>query len=119
MIKFRIWSNKLEKYIKNNEISSLLLMANKENDISFYYGGNKYIKLEQFTGVQDNKGKDIFVGDILRLKDESGKIGKVIVGFEDGAFIVFRGIAFHNISFYNTNELEIIGNINENKELLK
>ena len=75
--------------------------------------------LEQYTGLKDKNDVDIYVGDIVRLKDKNGKIGNVIVGFEDGAFIVFKGMAYRNISFYNTDELEVIGNINENKEILK
>ena len=73
----------------------------------------------QFTGLYDKNGNEIYEGDILSLKDEVGKKGIVTVGFEDGGFIVFKGLAYRYIGVYHNigNELEIIGNIHDNKEI--
>jgi uncharacterized phage protein (TIGR01671 family) len=77
--------------------------------------------LGQFTGLLDKNGKKIFEGDILSLKDEVGKKGIVTVGFEDGGFIVFKGLAWRYIGAYLNieNELEIVGNIHDNGELYR
>ena len=87
----------------------------KFNDLGFEV---EEYTIGQFTGLLDKKGVKIFEGDRLHLKDEVGKTGKVIVGFQSGSFIVFKGLAARNIGFFNVerNEIEVIGNIHDNEE---
>ena len=68
------------------------------------------ISKDQYTGVKDIKGKEIYGGDILRDSDNN--------------FI--NVVEYHNGSFHagewcgeDFNYLEIIGNIYENQELLE
>ena len=74
-------------------------------------------ELMQFTGLQDKNGKDIYEGDI------SG--AKLQIEQEDYHFTC--SVIFENCKFTSDNadfelwiydELEIIGNIHENNELL-
>ena len=72
--------------------------------------------VEQYTGLKDKNGREIYEGDIIRDYDE-GYLYKVV--FRDGSFM------FHdylNNDYYYDDDLpehEIIGNIHETPELLE
>lgn len=83
-------------------------------------------KLMQFTGLKDKNGREIYEGDILEFNDCSyartaghvdDKILKSKVEFYYGAFWV-DGILLLD-AIQNDEELEIVGNIYENPELLE
>ena len=74
-------------------------------DISFYKNGNR---LMQYTGLTDKNGKEIYEGDIV-------KWGKIIekVEMKDGCWSMVLGTIVEEFN------LEVIGNIYENPELIK
>lgn len=94
MKKFRVWDKKLNKYIELNPFIAL--------------GNGDYI-LEQWAGVYDRNGKEIYEGDIVNYKGVVGKISQwanayVVsspssVCFEDSLTFMQHG--------------HIIGNVNE------
>ena len=71
------------------------------------------MKIMQYTGLQDVNDKSIYEGDIIRSEILSGdvKINEVI--FKHGAFRI--GLQPLNVQ----KDIEVIGNIYENSELLK
>lgn len=73
----------------------------------------------QFTGLKDMNGKEIYEGDIL----DYGCYGKFEVVWHNGAFKIRKlGFKNGNLSYLADcylDELEVIGNIYENPELIK
>ena len=74
------------------------------------------------TGLKDKNDNEIYDGDIVRFEltdgfnyvtNEDG-----VVTYKLGAFYVVNGLTEYLISDINTNDLEVIGNIYENPELL-
>lgn len=108
----------------------------------FYYYENIEPKFnEQFTGIKDKNGKDIYVGDILLIPDEvcveyiggqgryetanhlapviflSGSFGVDVL--EDADFLYNEFYSFSELrNMIDLNEIEIVGNIYQNKDLL-
>lgn len=118
-LKFRVWDKDLAKYLEGCEIDSLMAELSSEGD-----GRGIVIKqicparyeFEQYTGLKDKNGDEIYEGDIL--EDGSGEpIEYWTVKFEDGKFIgSTQGV---DEDIFELTDLEIIGNIHENPELLE
>ena len=71
----------------------------------------------QYTGLKDKDGKKIFEGDIVLLKDDEK--AKVIWGDDNAKFILdYDNINADFDNFWGY-ELETIGNIYDNPELLE
>ena len=70
--------------------------------------------LMQFTGLLDKNGKEIYEGDIVKI----GRV-KFVVEFRDGSFeiIGINVVSVAKIS-HDYSNIEVIGNIYENPELL-
>ena len=67
----------------------------------------------QYTGLTDKNGTNIFEGDIV--KDIVGRMKAV--EFYNGRYYPF--ISFPEYTCWNTDEVEVIGNIHDNPELLR
>ena len=98
---------------------------------------HKEIKLMQYTGLKDKNGKKIFEGDIIRLDDDYRKLissanakteedlvrKDCLVGFKEGSFMFCRSRyfidEFDSYLWLAEKHCEVIGNIYENKGLLK
>jgi len=127
--KFRVWDKDGKFFFIDKEVLAIT-MDGKILDLKWEtlslssglveqgFGATKQkIILQQYTGLKDRNGKEIYEGDIIEC--EYG-LGQVV--FEEGMFILGgkkypKGM---NItSELNEIDSEIIGNIYENKELLK
>jgi len=122
-IKFRAWDKKTKEYFHISE-----LWNSGTNPECFNFDGwtdnfgdegrLKDIVIEQFTGLTDVNGKDIYDGDIVRCKNEyqgTDYTGKVM--FFNGGFCVWTG-GFRNYVWEDMIP-EIIGNVHENPKLLE
>ncbi|MEE3747183.1 YopX family protein [Streptococcus suis] len=71
--------------------------------------------LMQSTGVFDKNGKEIFEGDVVNIFGE--KLSKIY--YSDGAFCVDILIGGTPLHAFLSEQLEIIGNIHRNPELME
>lgn len=72
----------------------------------------------EFTGCTDRFGFDIYEGDIVDILTENEEIG--VVAYDDGGFQVEADgfiLDFH--SNINGADLEIIGNVHDNRKMLE
>jgi len=83
----------------------------------------------EYTGLLDCKGQKIFEGDILKVRqryrefedDElEYRILTGVITFRSGGFwFTGSGYTFHDWHFYNSEDLDVIGSIHDNPELLQ
>ena len=116
-LKFRIWdiqdkSFLSQEYLKEFKVS---ISCDGQTIRQDFWGGDKTVGedviVQQYTGLQDKNGKEIYEGDIVRGEffDEEYRHSEIIeheVVFNNGAY----NIASSN---WHKPSLEIIGNIFE------
>ncbi len=121
-IKFRAWDKKENKMQQVVQILYGHEASNYPLSVDFFRSVKSRliedIELMQYTGLKDKNGVEIYEGDIIKM--ESGITQ--LIKFGEGLFEVWddentKGFPF---GLWNINkDSEVIGNIYENKELLK
>lgn len=120
MIKFRAWDNECKVIRDYDELKGLTLDALDASDF----------ELEQYTGLTDVNGKEIYIGDIVNAwSDMSELVMEPTVNeivSEDlfgrpGMFLNPAGLHLIEPCLHDSwgSKFKIIGNVHENPELLE
>lgn len=128
-IKFRVYDKKLKKYMTLKEYQDLhaievetdgtLILSPRYRFMDSMMIDTDAFDVQEFTGLHDKNGKEIYEGDILPFTMYDLKT--------EYYYIVFRNGEFEAINKQDTNfiwrsawkESAVIGNIYENPDLLK
>ncbi|MCO4580028.1 hypothetical protein Si070_01698 [Streptococcus infantarius subsp. infantarius] len=119
--KFRAWLKEEYRMTGVREITFFNDEVQMISDVEDFYAYDEF-ELMQSTGLKDKNDKEIYDGDIVRFTltdgfdyvvDEEG-----VVSYKLGAFYVVNGLDEFLISEIYANEIEVVGNIYENPELV-
>ena len=134
LIKFRAWSEKLNKFYNNEAVYTPELLSYELNGgFMEAEGGSSVYSFEQFTGLRDRDDREIYVGDIVAITDHDVPFqpkGACAVEFwrvnysrKRAGFLFVRKDG-HRKKFRTPistaqEDISIIGNVHENVDLAK
>jgi len=114
-IKFRAWDKSNQKIVNEGDVTSWHSEQLTSGDLLNWFENED---LMQFTGLLDKNGKEIYESDLVKIDHHWSE------GWEKRP----HEVTYDNGSFYpwgtgdweeSSDKYEIVGNVYENKELLK
>ena len=125
-LKFRIWDSISQKYYDESDEPVLEFMHEQDGIVLDYnnYSDEIVYTIEQFTGLVDRNGEEIFEGDVLKLAGFRGvfrvryvKAHAMFIAEQiENNYSNAKAVPFSDLS---RDEMVIVANIHENGDLLK
>jgi uncharacterized phage protein (TIGR01671 family) len=116
-LKFRAWEKSLKEMIPIHSIDFQTKMINTRSAWRWLHE----VELMQYTGLHDKNGKEIYEGDIVEFNifSDLPRRCRDVVAYSNGCFKVEKRTELLCTRLAPHFDLEIIGNIYDNPELLK
>lgn len=108
---FRIWNKQKQEY-ETNCYGAIWLNG--------LYRRDEYT-IEQYVGLRDNRNEPIFEHDIVKILFEDDECAIIRYDYETARYVIdniWDKVEYDFDNFYS-NELEVIGNIHQDLEILK
>lgn len=130
-IKFRVWDKKKKKFLKPTNRIKITLDGQVTQAGKWAYAVDKKCIIQQFTGLEDKDGQDIYEGDIVSVKlynDWNDDVAYDVIHLVQwcDVHVGFRGFTKNMIESKSKmsgaglpNPITVLGNYCENPELLK
>ena len=113
-LKFRIWDKTSSSWVVGpcdySQLGKIFSLNCGENSVENWV-------FQQFTGLTDKNGKEIYEGDFLQGQDYELPVPVIFSGAAFRLKYSNRELEFHESS--NQIQMTVVGNIFENPELLK
>jgi len=109
-IKFRVWDKLTQSLHDDTRLCGMLNLKLQQENLVYL----------QYTGLKDNNGVEIYEGDVLRTQGFNIKVeaAPVITTHSGHGDCSFGGVTTWFGFWGNGSDIEVIGNIYENPELL-
>lgn len=125
-IKFRAWDKEKQRMcrvinISPNDDGTAAVVTLFANGIEASIVGENYprrFELMQYTGLKDKNGEEIYEGDIVKFHDTDPRWSIRQVVWIDGAGFGLEPRSAFDL-FTKEDQIEVIGNIYENADLLE
>jgi uncharacterized phage protein (TIGR01671 family) len=122
VIKFRVWDHNLKEFIEDSNADphicwngTVYCHERQKESGDALVSGIRDLTIQQFTGMVDKDGKDIYEGDIIRGLMDFGP-----AGFHERSAIVHWDIEKgYQWNYWKLFSIKIEGNKFENPELLE
>ncbi len=125
-IKFRVW-DKTFKMMLSPELVDIDFNEGKIEVTTdtlryeeVYTDEIKDFVLMQYTNLKDKNGKEIYEGDILKCKLDAETIINLYVKYDEGEYLLVGERKWEDSLYMYTHfcDVEVIGNIYENEDLI-
>ncbi|EAG5474818.1 hypothetical protein DA457_10875 [Listeria monocytogenes] len=127
-IEFRAWDKEVKEMDYNPSV--IEIWQNKPINEQFRLESEEKLVWMQYTGLKDKNGKKIFEGDIVAFSEDDfhvfnsqveyfSEVGYPAFDIKVPSTYYFDSNVFSEVSMSGLYEIEVIGNIHENPELLE